>query len=342
MKAFELREVSYSYPNNDNALDRVSFDVREGESVSVIGTNGSGKSTLLYILNGLIRPGSGDISVFGREIKDGYPPELRQRVSLLFQNSQAQLFSLSVWDEMLFGPLQLGMSAKNAEERALSMLDMLGIVHLKNRGPWDLSGGEMKKVALGTCLSVNPDVLLLDEPTSGLDPRGQVEIADLIVGLREAGKTIITATHDLHIIEDISERTIVMGEDHRVLLEGNPWAVLEDHEALLRANLIHSHVHRHCWYEHEHSHYGAHGHEHIAEFGPEPEEEKPMSEEMKKLRMLLEHWEEHNAEHSKTYLEWARKAEGMGRRELANTLREIAEKTDGLRGLFMRARRTIG
>ena len=147
------------------------------------------------------------------------------------------------------------------EQRIYS--DCSGIEHLRDRGPWDLSGGEMKKVALGTCLSINPDVLLLDEPTTGLDPKSQVEFVDLINELRHAGKTVITATHDLGIIEDISDRTIVLGEDHRVLLEGKPWDIMENTNALLHANLIHKHVHRHTWYVHEHSHFGTHEHEHM-------------------------------------------------------------------------------
>lgn len=336
MNVLELKDVSYSYLNRAKAVDSVSFTVSRGESLSIIGTNGSGKSTLLYILNGLIKPESGKIFAFGAEIEDGYPLWLRQRVSLLFQNSHAQLFSLSVWDELLFGPLQLGLGIKEAGQRAEDISQMLGIGHLKDRGPWDLSGGEMKKVALGTCLSTNPDVLLLDEPTSGLDPRSQVEITDLIIGLREAGKTIITATNDLHIIGDISDRTIVIGEDHRVLLEAGPWEALEDHDSLLKANLIHKHLHRHSWYEHEHSHWGAHEHEHEEAAPAKETDESPLTD-TGRLKILLGHWDEHNAEHAETYLEWASKAEEMGRPSLARTLREIAGETKKMEGLFKKA-----
>jgi len=335
MKAFELKDISYSYLNRQKALEGISFEIKEGESLSIIGSNGTGKSTLLYIMDGIIKPTSGRLAVFETPIEKEFPYSLRQRISLLFQNSHAQLFSLSVWDELLFGPLQLGMSASEAAQRAESVLELLGIGDLRDRGPWDLSGGEMKKVALGTCLSINPDVLLLDEPTSGLDPRSQVEIIDLISSLRESGKTIITATHDLHIISDISDRTIVMAEDHRIALEGSPWEVLDDHETLLRANLIHSHIHRHCWYEHEHPHHGAHAHEHMTKI------EKPLPEDINKLLILIEHWDEHNTEHSNTYLEWSKRAESMGRHELASLLREISEKTLRLSPLFMRAKRII-
>ncbi|OGW76991.1 MAG: hypothetical protein A3J81_02760, partial [Nitrospirae bacterium RIFOXYB2_FULL_43_5] len=322
--------------------------VKKGESLTIIGTNGSGKSTLLYLLNGLLTPESGDIEIFGRNITGNFPPELRQRISLLFQNPHAQLFLLSVWDELCLGPLQLGLEKNEIQKRTEELLGLLNIKHLRDRGPWDLSGGEMRKVAFGTCLSVNPDVLLLDEPTTGLDPRSQVEFVDLINELRRAGKTIVTATHDLGIIEDISDRTMVIGEDHRLLTEGNPWDVMEDTDMLLRANLIHRHVHRHCWYAHEHSHFGTHGHEHIQVENKQPQVESQAIKEaiiamteLDKLKKLLEYWSEHNEEHAKTYLEWAEKAAASGDKELSAVLKEIAENTKKMDGLFEKAKKAV-
>ncbi len=350
MEIFHIENISYTYRDGKEALDSVSLRISEGESVTVIGTNGSGKSTLLYILDGILAPQSGEIKAFGNPLRD-LNPEFRKRVSLLFQNPQVQLFSLSVWDELSFGPLQLGLDPEDIEKRASDILDLLGIGHLKDRGPWNLSGGEMKKVALGACLSINPDVILLDEPTTGLDPRSQVEFLDLIVGLRRAGKTIITATHDLGIIEDISDRTVVFGEDHRVVLEDSPWNVLKNTDVLLRANLIHKHPHRHSWYVHEHGHSGMHEHEHIPEIigsegvqerFPGKREEATGASEMEKLRILIEHWMEHNEEHAETYLQWADKAESAGKADLAEMLREIAQQTRKIDSSFQRARRTIG
>jgi len=355
MKIFELENIGYEYRSGARALSGVSLSIEEGESISVLGTNGCGKSTLLYILQGLIPPQSGGIKVFG----SGFTDSIRARISLLFQNAQAQLFSLTVWDELLFGPVQMGVSLPEAQKRAQDILEMLGIAHLKDRSPWQLSGGETKKVALATCLSANPDVYLLDEPTGGLDPRSQVELIELIMTLRNAGKTIITATHDLHIVSEISERTIVLGEDHRVLAEGSPLEILRDHDLLLRANLIHEHEHLHEGFSHEHSHYGPHehhehahrhqmkeheevqhAHEHAHEIGQahphEHEEEKPESQVAKKIKILLSHWAEHNIEHAKTYLEWAGKAEDSGEKELAELLREIAKQSEKMNELFKR------
>ncbi|MDP2278294.1 MAG: ABC transporter ATP-binding protein [Nitrospirota bacterium] len=348
MEVFNVKKISYAYKNGKKAVDEVSFSVKKGESLTIIGANGSGKSTLLYLLNGLLAPESGDIEIFGRNIDGNFPPELRQRIALLFQNPQAQLFLLSVWDELCFGPLQLGLEKNEIQKRTEELLGLLNIKHLRDRGPWDLSGGEMRKVAFGTCLSVNPDVLLLDEPTTGLDPRSQVEFVDLINELRHAGKTIVTATHDLGIIEDISDRTVVIGEDHRLLTEGNPWDVMEDTDMLLRANLIHRHVHRHCWYAHEHSHFGTHGHEHIQMENKQPQVESQAIKEvihkmteLDKLKKLLEHWAEHNEEHAKTYLEWAEKAAASCDNELSSILKEIAENTKKMDGLFEKAKKAV-
>ncbi len=357
MEVFNVEKISYTYKNGKTAVDGVSFSVANGESLTIIGTNGSGKSTLLYLLDGLLIPESGSMRIFGKDASNGFLSDFRQRISLLFQNPHAQLFLLSVWDELCFGPSQLELDKAEIQKRAEDILGLFGIEHLRDRGPWDLSGGEMKKVALGTCLSINPDVLLLDEPTTGLDPRSQVEIVDLINELRKAGKTIITATHDLGIIEDISDRTIVLGEDHRILLQGKPWVVMADTETLLQANLIHRHVHRHCWYVHEHSHSGRHEHEHmvlhdVLTSPPSPpstegrhggvnEEGVLKMTDLEKLKKLLEHWAEHNEEHVSTYLEWAEKADASGEKELYKILREIAENTKKMDGLFEKAKKII-
>lgn len=351
LEIFNVDNISYTYRDGKKALESVSLTIQEGESLAVIGANGSGKSTLLYILDGILEPQSGEIRAFGRPIRNEFD-ELRQRVSLLFQNPQVQLFSLNVWDELCFGPLQLGLSQGDIERRASDILKLLSIEHLKDRGPWNLSGGEMKKVAFGTCLSVNPNVILLDEPTTGLDPRSQIELIDLIIDLRKAGKTIITATHDLGIIEDISDRTIVFDEDHRIILEDRPWRVLKNENALLRANLMHKHSHRHAWYVHEHSHSGIHEHEHIPELtGPQKVQEEIVMDanpgttcevpEMEKLKILIKHWIDHNHEHAETYNEWAERAKAAGNTDLAGMLREIAEETKKIDGLFEKAKGII-
>ena len=172
----------------------------------------------------------------------------------VFQNSDAQLFSPNVWEEIAFGPLHLGLSDEEVRRRTEDMLHILGLQHLRQRPPYHLSGGEKKKVALASVLAINPDVLLFDEPTAGLDPKTETFLARLINQLSEAGKTIVTATQDLRLVEEIAERVIILGEDHRLAGEGAPREIMGNRELLLSANLIHDHPHRHGGIEHFHPH----------------------------------------------------------------------------------------
>ncbi len=342
MEVFELKDVFYLHPGERPALSGVSFSVKDGESLTILGANGSGKSTLLFLLDGLITPRSGMIKAFGRDIGNGLLPELRQRVSILFQNPQVQLFSLTVWDELCFGPIQLGLVKEEVTKRAEDVLHLLGIEHLQDRGPWNLSGGEMKKVALGTCLITNPDVILLDEPTTGLDPRSQVEFIELINSLRDAKKTVITATHDLDIIEDISEKTIVFGENHRIIAEARPYEVINDTGLLLDANLIHAHAHKHREIVHSHGHYSAHSHEHLMDRimaeSPGSPKTSVSENEIERLRILLDHWIEHSESHRDSYISWAEKMEGIGRADVAEVLRKASSETQEVDKLFRKAK----
>ena len=175
-----------------------------------------------------------------------------------------QLFSSTVFEEVAFGPLQLNMTPEEVKTRVTEVLEMIGITKLKDRSPHTLSGGEKKKVCIATVLANNPDVLLLDEPTAGLDPRTQLWLVELLQELGIAGKTIITATHDLETVAQISKRAIVMGEDHRIVVDEDVEKVLSNRELLLSTNLIHEHMHVHGKHAHEHlhAHYGEHMHEH--------------------------------------------------------------------------------
>jgi cobalt/nickel transport system ATP-binding protein len=267
---FDLRDVSYSYVGKIDALRDINLKVALGEQVSIIGSNGSGKSTLLAILNGLIYPTSGEFYAFENQIteevfdtiKDNeFRSYFRTKVGFVFQNSDVQLFSPTVFEEIAFGPLQLDATPEEVKARVEEVLEMMGITKLRDRSPHTLSGGEKKKVCIASVLVNNPDVLLLDEPTAGLDPRTQLWLIELLQVLGRAGKTVITATHDLDIIEQISKRAIVIGEDHRVKVDGASGYVLSDFELLLAANLIHEHMHLHGKSVHEHLH--AHRLEHM-------------------------------------------------------------------------------
>jgi cobalt/nickel transport system ATP-binding protein len=269
---FDIRNVSYSYVGEINALKDISFKAEPGEQISIIGSNGSGKSTLLALLDGLIYPTLGEFYAFDNKIveevfdtiKDNeFRSYFRKKVGFVFQNPDVQLFSPTVFEEIAFGPLQLDMPPEEVKTRVLEVLEMIGITKLKDRSPHTLSGGEKKKVCIATVLANNPDVLLLDEPTTGLDPRTQLWLIELLQELGKAGKTIITATHDLETVEQISKRAIVMGEDHRIVVDGSMEKVLDNLELLLSANLIHEHMHVHGKLVHEHLH--AHEREHMHE-----------------------------------------------------------------------------
>jgi cobalt/nickel transport system ATP-binding protein len=186
----------------------------------------------------------------------------RQKIGYVFQDSDIQLFCPTVIDELLFGPLQIGLERAEAMDRAVEILKMLKIENLSNRPTYMLSGGEKKRVALGSVLTMNPDVLLLDEPTNGLDPRTQVFLMELILALNEAGKTIVIATHDLSLVGELHSRVAVLSEEHRLEKVGSADEILYDEELLLKVNLIHEHIHYHDGkaHSHLHSHYLFHKH----------------------------------------------------------------------------------
>jgi cobalt/nickel transport system ATP-binding protein len=271
---FELRGVSYSYLGKIDALKGVSLKICRGEQIAIMGANGSGKSTLLAILDALIYPTSGKFYAFGREVtedifdsvkKDDFRSYFRKRVGFVFQNSDVQLFSPTVYDEVAFGPLQLDLSPEDVRARVDEVLEFAGITKLRDRAPHTLSGGEKKKVCIASVLATNPDVLLLDEPTAGLDPRTQLWLAELLLEIAQVGKTVITATHDLEIMEQISKRAVVVGEDHRVKVDAPSRDVLSNTELLLDANLIHRHMHHHgaIQHQHLHVHQEEHSHNHV-------------------------------------------------------------------------------
>jgi cobalt/nickel transport system ATP-binding protein len=272
---FSIRDVRFQY-DDIIALDGVSFEVTAGEAIALLGANGSGKSTLLKMLDGLLFPTHGSILAFGEgldqaSLKDeGFSQAFRRRVGFVFQNADVQLFSPTVREEVAFGPLHLGLPEDEITRRVDDTIHILGLEHLRERAPYNLSGGEKKRVALASVLAINPDVLLFDEPTAGLDPKTSSFLVGLMSSLNAAGKTIITATQDLSIVSAIAGRVLIMGEDHRLTGEGSPDAILEDWELLKKANLIHDHPHRHegMVHDHPHSHVEKHEHGHQERYRP--------------------------------------------------------------------------
>jgi len=257
---FELKDVYYSYLGKYPALRGVNINIRQGEKVAIIGANGSGKSTLLQLLDGLIFPDKGSISAFGSELSEKaladerFSADFRKRVGLVFQNPDVQLFCPTVKEDIVFGPLQLGIEKKEIEKRFQELVDILDIKDLLDRAPHQLSVGEKRKVAMASTLIIDPEVIILDEPTAGLDPLTSRHIIDLLIRANNSGKTIITSTHDLHIVEEISDKVYVFSHEKRIVREGNPIEILEDPQFLQLHNLVHVHAHRHKDGVHVHPH----------------------------------------------------------------------------------------
>ena len=245
---FNVCNVTFAYEGKQTALDDVSLTVQAGESLVILGANGCGKSTLLKLLDGLYFPAQGTISAFGGPLTeealrdDEYNFAFRRRVGLVFQDSDVQLFSPSVLDEVAFAPLQLGLSRAEVNRRVDSALEALRIEKLRDRAPHHLSGGEKRRVALASLLTLQPEVWLMDEPTTGLDPRSQSWLVEFILEQRKQGKTVITATHDLEIVEEIASTIYVFSEDHHVTASGTAADILSDHDLLHRCNLSHYHA----------------------------------------------------------------------------------------------------
>ncbi len=255
--AIEVIDLRFNYPGGHLALAGASFEVRSSETVALMGANGVGKSTLLLCMVG-VYTGSGLIRVDGVELGPETVSSIRRRIGFVFQNPEHQLFSTSVLDDVMFGPLNLGLSKEEALARADETLGELNLIHLKHRTPQHLSQGEKKKVALATALAMDPCVLMLDEPTAGLDPRSSTQLIDIFFNLKDRGKTMLVATHDMHLVDEVADRIIVLGESRTIVREGSTAEILTDTDFLARHNLIHEHGHFHERRRHGHPHFHRH------------------------------------------------------------------------------------
>lgn len=256
---FRLSSVDFSY-GKIPLLNNISVDIFPGERIALLGANGSGKSTLLKLLGGLAFPTYGTITAFGHPVSKDYFSNVqhefsfRKKVGFVFQDSDVQLFCQSVWDEVAFGPLHLGLSNEEVIARTEETLNKLAIWNLKDRSPYTLSGGEKKKVAIATVLSIEPDVWILDEPTASLDPRTQSLLLDVLWQMHEKGSTIIVTTHDLVLLDELADRVLLMSEDHRIVADRTPKDILADTDLLVSHNLVHEHTHGHGGHRHTHRH----------------------------------------------------------------------------------------
>jgi len=226
----EAENLRHIYPDGTVALRDVSFRITHGESVAVIGANGAGKSTLLLHLNGYLAPTSGVVRIGDQSFTKKTLPEIRRRVGMIFQDPDDQLFMPTVYEDVAFGPMNLGLSAPEVEARVQEALEHVGAEHLRERPPYRLSGGEKKRVAIATVLSMAPDILVMDEPTSGLDPFARRRLMELLKDFRH---TKIFTSHDLDMVLELCERTIVL-HDGEVRADGPTREIFRD-DGLLAA-----------------------------------------------------------------------------------------------------------
>ena len=247
--------ITFAYPGHAPTLCDVSFALERGDKAVLLGSNGCGKTTLLRILDGLIFPQRGRVlheslavtetALRNREFCRRY----RQEVALLFQNPDSMLFHPTVREEIAFGPRQ--MEFDDIDDRVTSWASTLQIGKLLDRPPFRLSSGEKQKVCLAALLVLEPKLLLLDEPTANLDPRSTGWLVDF---LQDLDLTVLVTTHNLSLAGELGKRCLVLSEDHRVIYDGDLDPILEDMDLLLRANLVHTHRHRHDGVEHRHPH----------------------------------------------------------------------------------------
>lgn len=229
----EVQDLRYAYPDGTEALRGLSFRIHHGEAVAVIGANGAGKSTLLLHLNGYHAPQAGRVRVGDYPVTPKTLPAIRRSVGLVFQDPDDQLFMPTVSDDVAFGPVNLGLPPEEVEQRVQQALATVDAVHLADRPPYRLSGGEKRAVAIATVLAMRPDILVMDEPTNGLDPAARRRLIGLLRGFEH---TKIIATHDLDLVFDLCSRVIVL-HGGAVAADGPPADIFRDAELLERCHL---------------------------------------------------------------------------------------------------------
>jgi len=223
-------------PTQTVALKNISLDIYEGEFIAIIGQNGSGKTTLVKHFNKLLTPSNGQVIVYGMDTREVSTAELAKRVGYCFQNPDHQIFSKTVWEEVTFGPKNLGLPEEEVKKRALEALKTVGLEGYEDEDPFSLGKGERQKIAVASVLAMKPDVLIVDEPTTGMDRKASIGMMELIKSLNDAGKTIIIITHDMDIVAQYARRVIVLHQGE-ILIDGPTNRVFSQPKVLEKTNI---------------------------------------------------------------------------------------------------------
>ncbi|WP_407416374.1 ATP-binding cassette domain-containing protein [Methanobrevibacter sp.] len=234
----EVQNIKYSYNNDYQALKGVSLKIEQGEMVALLGKNGAGKSTLFLHLNGIYQPDEGKVFIDGEELKYDKKSLLkfRQKVGIVFQNPDDQIFAPTVEEDVAFGPLNLGLSMEEVQNRVEEALERVGMTGYEKTAPHHLSGGQKKRVAIAGILAMKPEIMVLDEPTAGLDPNGVTNLVRLLKELNAEGITILISTHEVNLVPEYANKAFVL-VDGNLIAEGTPKEIFSQPNILEQANL---------------------------------------------------------------------------------------------------------
>ena len=233
-----IKNLSYTYPDGTHALKNVNMEILKGQKVAIMGPNGAGKSTLFSHFNGLTEPKSGYLEIDGKKMEYNKKTllEIRQKVGIVFQDPNDQLFAPTVKEDVAFGPMNLGLSYEEVEKRVNEALALVGMEKFKDKTPHHLSGGQQKRVAIAGIIAMKPEIMILDEPTAGLDPQGVDKVLDILNNLNEEGMSIVISSHDIEMVNGFAEKIFVLNEGE-ILASGDKDEIFSDKELLKEAHL---------------------------------------------------------------------------------------------------------
>lgn len=230
--------LSFTYPDGTQALKNINIEIEKGEKVAIIGPNGAGKSTLFSHFNGLTEPTSGCVKIEGKAIsfeKDELL-KVRQKVGIVFQDPNDQLFAPTVKEDIAFGPMNLGLSYGEVEKRVEDALKMVGMENYEDKTPHHLSGGQQKRIAIAGIIAMKPEIMILDEPTAGLDPDGVEKVLNIMNQLNKEGMTLIISSHDIDMISKYADKIFIL-YNGEIIESGNKNKIFSDMELLKKAHL---------------------------------------------------------------------------------------------------------